>query len=162
MLKPGHKHENTPTLIKKQVEDWIQNGPSNDLVEQTDRFGEYIARLLKKTDRKKKTKNDNEDIRNDEIVTTSQIRQIFGKLKSIEAKGFNSSERRGEFMMLKPLIAYAAGRHKKTGLLRLKERVSWGIDAVIEGPAENEPQRFKNFCRLFEAILAYHKAHGGS
>lgn len=96
------------------------------------------------------------------IVTTSQIRQIFGKLKSIEAKGFNSSERRGEFMMLKPLIAYAAGRHKKTGLLRLKERVSWGIDAVIEGPAENEPQRFKNFCRLFEAILAYHKAHGGS
>lgn len=80
MLKPGHKHENTPTLIKKQVEDWIQNGPSNDLVEQTDRFGEYIARLLKKTDRKKKTKNDNEDIRNDEdcddFSNTSDIREV--------------------------------------------------------------------------------------
>jgi CRISPR-associated protein Csm2 len=162
MLKRGHKHEITPALIKKQVEDWIQNGPSNELVKQTDKFGEYIARQLKKTDKGKKTGNDKEDIHRDEIVTTSQIRQIFGKLKSIEAKGFDSSQQRAEFMMLKPLIAYAAGRHGKTGLERLKERVCWGIDAVLEGPAEQELQRFKNFCRLFEAILAYHKAHGGS
>ncbi|MBW1741475.1 MAG: type III-A CRISPR-associated protein Csm2 [Deltaproteobacteria bacterium] len=162
MLKPGHKYEDTPALVKEQVEHWIQNGPSNELVTQTDKFGEYIARQLKKTDQRKKTGNNNEDIYRDEIVTTSQIRQIFGKLKSIEAKGFDSPEQRTEFMMLKPLIAYAAGRHDKTGLDRLKERVCWGIDAVLEGPPEQEPRRFKNFCRLFEAILAYHKAHGGS
>jgi len=162
MLKLGHKYEDSPVLIKKQVEDWIQKGPSNDLVKQTDKFGYYIARQLKKTDRKQQTGNNNEDIYRDEIVTTSQIRQIFGKLKSIEAKGFDSPEQRTEFMMLKPLIAYAAGRHNKTGLEKLKERVCWGIDAVLEGHSEQEPQRFKNFCRLFEAILAYHKAHGGS
>ena len=162
MLKRGHNLEYSPALTRKQVEDWIQNGPSNELLKQTDRFGDYIASLLKKTQQRKKTGNNSEDIYRDEIVTTSQIRQIFGKLKSIEAKGFDSSEQRSEFMMLKPLIAYAAGRHDKTGLQRLKERVSWGIDAVLESPTEDEPQRFKNFCRLFEAILAYHKAHGGS
>ncbi|HDH97692.1 MAG TPA: type III-A CRISPR-associated protein Csm2 [Deltaproteobacteria bacterium] len=44
---------------------------------------------------------------------------------------------------------------------RLKDRVNWGIDAVLNGPVEEETKRFKNFCKLFEAILAYHKAHGG-
>jgi len=48
MLKLGHKYEDSPVLIKKQVEDWIQKGPSNDLVKQTDKFGYYIARQLKK------------------------------------------------------------------------------------------------------------------
>lgn len=162
MLKPGHKYGDSPALSKKQVEDWIQKGPSNELVKQTDKFGYYIAKQLKKTAKKQKTGNNNEDICRDEIVSTSQIRQIFGKLKTIEAKGFDSPEQRAEFMMLKPLIAYAAGRHNKTGLEKLKERVCWGVDAVLEEPAEQEPQRFKNFCRLFEAILAYHKAHGGS
>lgn len=162
MLVPGHKFEDSPTLTRKQVQNWIQKGPSNELLEETDRFGKYIAVLLKKTDKRDKTGNKNEDVSRDEIVTTSQIRQIFGKLKSIEAKGYGSPAQRSEFMMLKPLIAYAAGRHNKTGLAKLKERVSWGIDAVLEGTAEDELQRFKNFCLLFEAILAYHKAHGGS
>ena len=102
MLKDGHKYENSPALSKKQVQNWIQNGPNNELVKQIDKFGEYIARLLKKTDRRKKTGNDKEDIWTEETVTTSQIRQIFGKLKSIEAKGLKSSEWRTEFMMLKP------------------------------------------------------------
>ena len=163
MLKSGHKQEYSLALVKDQVNDWIINGPNNHLVEQADNFGKYIADLLRKTQEKKRSGDDKIDIRSDEIVTTSQIRQIFGKLKSIEAKGFTSPEQRTEFLMLKPLISYAAGRHKKTGLERLKERVCWGIDAVLEGDSEDEqPQRFKNFCRLFEAILAYHKAHGGS
>ena len=162
MLGRGHKLEDSPALKREQVENWIQKGPSNELLKETDSFGKYIADSLKKTDKRNKTENKNEDVPRDEIVTTSQIRQIFGKLKSIEAKGYDSSAQRSEFMMLKPLIAYAAGRHNKTGLQRLKERISWGIDMVLEGPMEDEPKRFKNFCRLFEAILAYHKAHGGS
>ncbi|NLX18172.1 MAG: type III-A CRISPR-associated protein Csm2, partial [Desulfobulbus sp.] len=39
--------------------------------------------------------------------------------------------------------------------------MTWGIDAVLEGDSETETQRFNHFCKLFEAVLAYHRAHGG-
>lgn len=129
----------TKALSEQDVRHWIDQGPSPKTIEQVDSFGEYISK----------------------IVATSQIRQIFTKLKCIEAKGYEESQQRLRFMMLKPYIAYAAGRHKK--LSELKKRLDWGIDAVLEnGNGPDEKQRFKNFCRLFEAVLAYHRAHGGS
>jgi CRISPR-associated protein Csm2 len=127
-------------LAEQDVIHWIGNGPSPETIEQANRFGKDISKT----------------------VTRSQIRQIFTKLKSIEAKGYKESQQRLEFMMLKPYIAYAAGRHKKLGLNELKKRLDWGIDAVLKNDVPDEKQRFKNFCRLFEAILAYHRAHGGS
>jgi len=161
MLNSKHALYDSPALTREYVEEWVKNGPSNDLIKQVDKFGEYIAKLLQKTPYNRKTNDNNKDIGKEENVTTSQIRQIFGKLKSIEAKGYESTGMRTEFIMLKPLLAYAAGRHNKTGIDRLKDRVNWGIDAVLNGPVEEETKRFKNFCKLFEAILAYHKAHGG-
>ena len=160
----GNKDElyDTKALGKDQVESWIVNGPSNELVTEVDRFGRYIGFELQKAKKQFKKKNGERGEKTvDESVTNSQIRQVFGKLKSIEAKGYNKETMKAEFLMLKPLIAYAAGRHNKTGMDRLKERVTWGIDAVVNGPEKEEPVRFKNFCKLFEAILAYHKAHGG-
>jgi len=162
MLRNNHKLSVTRYLEKEQVEKWVQDGPSLDLINQADEFGRYIAELLKKTHPGDKTNDRKKDIAKDETVTTSQIRQIFGKLKSIEAKGYNSAGQQTEFLMLKPLMAYASGRHNKTGLERLKERIGWGIEAVLSGSEGDKEQRFKNFCKMFEAILAYHKAHGGS
>ena len=66
-----------------------------------------------------------------------------------------------DFMMLKPFLAYAAGRQNNEGLKEFKTKMTCGIEAVIDGDAATEGQRFKNFCKLFEAVLAYHKAHGG-
>ncbi|MBW2096564.1 MAG: type III-A CRISPR-associated protein Csm2 [Deltaproteobacteria bacterium] len=159
MLANNHSLYDSSALTRKHVEEWVKNGPNNDLIEEVDNFGEYIAKTLAAAKiiigighREKKV---------DESVTTSQIRQIFGKLKSIEAKGYGNDGTRTEFIMLKPLLAYTAGRHNKTGMERLKERVTWGIDAVLNGEGQEEVLRFKNFCKLFEAILAYHKAHGG-
>lgn len=162
-MKLTNKHSlfDSSALTRKHVEEWIKNGPNNDLIEQIDKFGKYIAAQLQKTPSRKKTGDPNVDIDREQHVTTSQIRQIFGKLKSIEAKGYGNDGTRTEFIMLKPLLAYAAGRHNKTGIERLKERATWGIDAVLNGEEQEEALRFKNFCKLFEAILAYHKAHGG-
>jgi len=145
----------TEAFSKQDVIDWIDQGPSHKTIEQANSFGKYISKELKEFAKNNRQK--------DESVTTSQIRQIFTKLKCIEAKGYKESQQRLEFIMLKPYIAYAAGRHKKQGLDELKKRLDWGIDAVLKnGSGPNEAQRFKNFCRLFEAILAYHRAHGGS
>jgi CRISPR-associated protein Csm2 len=136
-------------LEDKDVEKWVNNGPTPEMIDKVDHFGERIGKDLKKSNKK------------DERVTTSQIRQIFSKMKSIEAKGFDNPGQRLEFMMLKPYLAYAAKRHDKIGLNELKERLTCGIDTVLVEESGQE-QRFKNFCKLFEAILAYHKAHGGS
>ena len=161
MLHHNHELYDSPALTRQHVVDWVSNGPDNTLIGEVDNFGRYIAKSLQKTPKGKVTHDKNKDVPKEHNVTTSQIRQIFGKLKSIEAKGYNSDSMRTEFIMLKPLLAYAAGRHDKTGMDRLKERVTWGIDTVMEGTKEEETKRFKNFCKLFEAILAYHKAHGG-
>jgi CRISPR-associated protein Csm2 len=122
------------------VKAWVENGPSPKLLEDTRILGKQLA---------------------EKRLTTSQIRQVFTKLKAIEAKGYHHDQKI-EFMMLKPFLAYAAGRQNNDGLREFKERMTCGIETVIGGDIAGEAQRFKNFCKLFEAVLAYHKAHGGN
>jgi len=133
-------------MQQEDVRRWIKDGPAPEIINAAKKFGEQI---------KKKG------------LTTSQIRQVFSKLKSIEAKGY--MHQRSEFMMLKPFIAYAAGRQSRVqGLQDLKDRVTWGIDTVLDVKEtdenknlKEEQRRFRNFCKFFEAILAYHRAVGG-
>lgn len=90
-------------------------------------------------------------------VSTSQIRNIFGTVKSLEAKGEPNAEVISKLVLLKPKLAYAAGRHKDVpGMKDLQAILSDAIDLVFENK-----DRFGMFCGFFEAILAYHKAHGG-
>lgn len=91
-----------------------------------------------------------------EKVTTSQIRNIYGTVKMLEGKG-PSDDVLFKLILLKPKLAYAAGRHDKIpGMQVLRKVLSDCIDLVYE-----KKERFKNFCNFFEAILAYHKAEGG-
>jgi len=74
-------------IPKEKIESWITNGPDNEILTEIDDFGNSI-----RVD-----------------VTRAQIRQIFSKMKNIEAKGAKNSEfvsQRSEFLMLKPLIAF--------------------------------------------------------
>jgi CRISPR-associated protein Csm2 len=130
-------------MKENEVKKWIQNGITVETISAVERFASEITNAEKKA----------------ENVSTSQIRQIFTKLKSIEAKGYSGQE--VEFLMLKPMIAYTAGRHKLERLNKLKKVVTAGIDAVTEADKEKQKDHFNNFCRFFEAILAYHRAHGG-
>lgn len=126
-------------MERQDVKLWVRQGPSKDLIEKAENFG----RSLK-----------------DGKLSTSQIRQVFTKLKGIEAKGY--LEKKIDFLMLKPFLAYAASRQKATGLQEIKDKVTVGIDEVASANDDEEAlKRFKNFCRFFEAILAYHKAAGG-
>ena len=126
-------------MDNQDVKRWIQKGPDKNLVKQAEKFGFNL-----------KTGG----------LTTSQIRQVFTKLKGIEAKGYLG--KKIDFLMLKPLMAYAASRHRDKGLQDMKQKVSIGIDEVVSANDDTEAlKRFKNFCRFFEAVLAYHKAAGG-
>ena len=94
-------------------------------------------------------------------LTTSQIRNFFGIVKKIEARGkFGDTEIR-EFSLLKPKLAYAAKKTTmKTKLDYLKDVLTGAIDMVISDEGKKK-ERFDNFCDFFEAILCYHKANGG-
>lgn len=130
-------HQGEVTLNEARVQEWVKNGPSTMLIEATENFGRSLQK---------------------KGLTTSQIRQVFTKLKSIEAKGYKK-EMKIEFLMLKPHMAYAAGRH--SSVRPLKRIIEYGINAVVQEDDVDEEQKFKNFCKLFEAILAYHRAFGG-
>jgi len=85
-------------------------------------------------------------------LTTSQIRNIYGTVKQMEMRGFNP----GEFVLLKPKLAYAAARADTPGARELKDVLTWAIDEVGD-----DETKFARFVDFFEAILAYHKAYGG-
>jgi len=168
MLPKKHELFNFNDLDQSEVEKWVREGPDKSLIESVEAFGRYISDTLKNA----KIKIKNKEKKRDESVSTSQIRQIFAKMKTLEAKGgliqgdkrdvVDGNARIIDFLMLKPLMAYASSRHNTVGMKRLVERLDWALNCVVEGSGIKEKQkRFKNFCKLFEAILAYHRAYGG-
>jgi CRISPR-associated protein Csm2 len=118
----------------------IQEGNTKLLVERAEQIGETLARQL----------------------TTSQIRNIFGTVRQIEMSWTTQAtedERRWaarQLMLLKPKLAYQARRERGKGVEQLAGILVPAIDLVGE-----DQQRFQQFVDFFEAILAYHTAHGG-
>jgi CRISPR-associated protein Csm2 len=132
-------------MNKEQTRQWIESGPSKELIDAAEQFGRQLAKPERSSD----------------ALSTSQIRQVFTKLKNIESKSLDET-RLGDFLMLKPFIAYAAGRQNNVaGLQKLKGLVCDGIDCVVDAKGVDLQCRFRNFVKLFEAVLAYHRAAGG-
>ena len=80
---------------------------------------------------------------------------------NVELSGYNESE----MVMLKPKLAYAAGRsHKNNSSAKVfkiddfREVIDQAID-IVNG-SSNKELAFRNFIQFFEAIVAYHKVYG--
>ncbi len=86
-------------------------------------------------------------------VTTTQLRNAYGSMKKLEMVGW-SEQTKTKVLLIKPRLAYAAGRHKK-GMVDLSRVMADAIDAI------RDEQDFQRFCNFFEAIVAYFKAAGG-
>jgi CRISPR-associated protein Csm2 len=121
------------SLVSEQELDQIMAGDAHTLVEVAERLGQDFANGL----------------------STSQIRNVFGEVKRLQMKRFDEQTAR-ELILLKPKLAYQAGRHDRTKVPQLADVLSKAIDRVGSDQA-----RFEHFVDFFEAILAYHKAHGG-
>lgn len=104
-------------------------------------------------------------------LARGQIRTIFTEVRKIEAlwdaegvkkpeeRDYNKALRR--LVMLKPKLDYQTARIPQ--VQRLKDVLTEAIDEVAKGKDTSEKnERFKRFMNLFEAILAYHRAKGGS
>ena len=103
-------------------------------------------------------------------VTTSQIRNIFGAVRTIEqdVKTLEDDQPlpiqvQRDLQMLLPKLAYQYGRvqgreddPQKAAMGALTGILSEAIALV-----GSDVRRFRNFMDFFEAILAYHRRYGG-
>jgi CRISPR-associated protein Csm2 len=82
-------------------------------------------------------------------LTTSQLRKFFGEIKRQQMEGYNPTD----FVLLKPKLAYAVGRRtdEYAKITYFYEVIADAIDKV------KKEEHFKNFIKIFEAIVAYHK-----
>jgi CRISPR-associated protein Csm2 len=132
------------TFDEKFDPKWITDGLDRHSIEYASKLGKYLK---------------------DNGFTTSQIRNVYGEVKRIELNGFEKNY--ASFLLLQPKLAYAAVRAERSnnkdrgGAKAFKERITELIKQVI-GVGDVSSKRFNNFCQLFEAILAYHKANGGN
>lgn len=92
-----------------------------------------------------------------EAMTTNQIRNFFGEVRRIQAKGYEKDKT--AFLLLRPKLAYAQARVvAKQGRSRItdfREVMDKAHQAVANGA------HFQNFVDFLEATLAYHKFYGG-
>lgn len=123
----------------------IVEGDAKATVQEADTLGRDLARKL----------------------STNQIRNIFGTVRRIEmnwpekpkdeAERQSAAQAHRELLLLKPKMAYQAKRERGRGVQELTDILSQAIDLVGE-----DRKQFQHFVDFFEAILAYHKAHGGN
>ena len=100
-------------------------------------------------------------------LTTSQIRSIYGEVLRIKADWLESRDDEAgkkrkaraqrALILLKPKMAYRAKKGKGRGVEHLVAVLDPAVDLV-----KNDKDNFRRFVEFFEAILAYHKAHGGN
>ncbi len=93
-------------------------------------------------------------------MSTSQLRNIFGEFRKIEAfweMDPVGSQRR--LRLLQPKLAYQKEREKKTA--HFCEIMTYAIEQVLKDDQYDVSKKFRNCMNLMEAIVAYHKSIGG-
>ncbi len=107
----------------------------------------------------------------DQRLSTSQIRNVFGAVRQIQLRWDkpNSPTERQAFrdaMLLLPKLGYYAEREKRArgngtaGMETLQRVLEPALKLVGDG-GEPQWERYVRFVEFFEAIVAYHKKHGG-
>ncbi len=82
-----------------------------------------------------------------ERLTTSQIRNILDEIQRM--RDFDENK----LQLLRPKLAYTAGRHG--GKVKEFQKL---LDVMIK---MTNKENFKNFKYFVEAVVAYHRYHGG-
>lgn len=123
---------------KPDIQDWIKNGITKETVTYADAMG-------------KKLKDDG--------LTTSQIRNVFGEMRKIQMNGFKGEK--ANFLLLRPKLAYAVKRQNAKGMEEFYNLFCVAYDAVETENVERATIQFDHLLQIMEAVLAYHKYHGG-
>lgn len=93
-------------------------------------------------------------------LSSSQIRNVFGQVRQIEAMWRIEAQRQlaqTRLRMLKPRLSYQAAKEGKAGVQNLARSLTEAIDSVFAPPESELGARFRRFTDFFEALLAYHR-----
>jgi CRISPR type III-A-associated protein Csm2 len=142
-------------MAKNQFKDWNKSFPkeqitqfiNEDGVKYAEEFGTFLGQDYEWRDDKGRYKKK-------EALTTNQLRKFYGEVKRQQMRGFNKSD----FILLKPKLAYAVGRAKKSKNGDIESNIADFYKIICQAiELVNDDKSFKNFIKLFEAIVAYHK-----
>jgi len=90
-------------------------------------------------------------------IKTNQIRNVFSRITSLrnsyKSKKKYDEELERALILLKPQLAYAAGRNRD--VLDFKNEMNKVIDSVIV--STNKELAIENFFAVIEGFVAYHK-----
>ncbi|MBC7254369.1 MAG: type III-A CRISPR-associated protein Csm2 [Actinobacteria bacterium] len=137
----AHQRRERPSVVDEIVKKVgalgkLEELSADDLVSFCDRFGHELK---------------------EEKVTNSQIRKVFTEIKHmhLEARspGSQAVFNPDRVKLLKPKIAYLAAREKKLGSFKKV------MDALID--KVRDARDFGRLAAFMEAVIAYHKYHGG-
>lgn len=128
----------TQAQWKPEIQNWIKSGISKDTIT----YAEAMGRKLK-----------------EDGLTTSQIRNVFGEMRKIQMNGFEGEK--ANFLLLRPKLAYAAKRQSAKGMDSFYNLFCVAFDAVETDDMNKAPKQFDQLLQVMEAVLAYHKFHGG-
>lgn len=127
---------------------WITEGIKPDTIKWAEEFAKKL--IIKKHDKLDK----------DLSLSTSQLRKFFGEIKRIQGMGYENLDSKEDILMLKPKLAYAKGRAKKENkITEFYSEMSKGLDAIDYSDDTKGKKHFQNFTKIFEAVVAYHKAY---
>lgn len=98
---------------------------------------------------------------NKPVVTMTQLRKFLSAVNSISNKieAKNKIDNPDEIQYLRTKMAYQVGRADKKSKGAM-EQMFVELDPIISRINKN-PEYFKRFAMLIEAIVAYHKFYGG-
>lgn len=132
-----HQHQDSPIAdIKENIKKYpkLKDLPADELVSMAEKLGKYL-------------KNNG--------LKTSQIRKFLDGVRRLDVqfdkgKSFNKDS----VILLKPKLAYAAGRQESVRPLMevLEPAISAGAESF---------ESFKKLLALIEGIMSYHKYYGG-
>ena len=112
---------------------WIKDSIDKDFPDFAEKLGKYMA---------------------NNGLTNSKIRSVYGEMKRIQMGEFEKEK--ASFFLLRPKVAYALGRDNNNRGLKLFKKI---FDECSKDVTDKKT--YQNFCNVFEAVLAYHKAYGG-
>jgi CRISPR-associated protein Csm2 len=134
----GNKN-NSPEFKMNFNPEWISQGANKEMIKFCDELGKFLKEYR---------------------VSASQLRNIYGEIMRIKLKGIENEKE--AFWLLKPKLAYNAARIEKNNEKdAFKELIKKALSPAMDAVNVNEKKTFDHFQKFFEAILAYHKYHGG-
>lgn len=104
-------------------------------------------------------------------LSTSQIRNVYGTARQIQFRwdkpgSPNEAQAYRDAVLLRPKLAYYAEREKQAkggstmGMETLQRALEPALELIGEA-GQPRHERYLRFIEYFEAIVAYHKKHGG-